>query len=158
MRAPMECSALTKKTALLIVGDELLSGKVEDVNVVFLCRELRSLGWRVNKIVFVGDDVTSIAEEVHALSSTHEMVLTAGGVGPTIDDVTMQGVATAMQTSLSRLPAVHTDNKLLIHVHRHPYLVNLMRDFFKDNVTEAHLKMTEVPQESLDCAAAGMSV
>ena len=158
MRGPMECSALTKKTALLIVGDELLSGKVEDVNVVFLCRELRSLGWRVNKIVFVGDDVTSIAEEVHALSSTHEMVLTAGGVGPTIDDVTMQGVATAMQTSLSRLPAVHTDSGLLIHVHRHPYLVNLMRDFFKDNVTEAHLKMTEVPQESLDCAAAGMSV
>ena len=153
----MECSALTKKTALLIVGDELLSGKVEDVNVVFLCRELRSLGWRVNKIVFVGDDVTSIAEEVHALSSTHEMVLTAGGVGPTIDDVTMQGVATAMQTSLSRLPAIHTDNER-IHEHRHPYLVKLMRDFFEDNVTEAHLKMTEVPQESLDRAAEGISV
>ena len=76
--------------------------QVEDVNVVHLCSELRSLGWRVNKIVFIGDDVNAIAEEVHALSSTHEMVITAGGLGPTIDDVTMQGVAVAMQTSLSR--------------------------------------------------------
>lgn len=76
--------------------------QVEDVNVVFLCRELRSLGWRVNKVVFVGDDVDAISEEVHALSSSHEMVLTAGGVGPTVDDVTMEGVAHAMQTSLSR--------------------------------------------------------
>lgn len=72
------------------------------MNVVYLSRELRSLGWRVNRVVFVGDDATTISEEVHSLSASHAAVFTAGGVGPTVDDVTMEGIALAMQTSLAR--------------------------------------------------------
>eukprot|EP00210_Caulerpa_lentillifera_P001702 g1636.t1 len=128
-----EGSTFTKKSALIIIGDELVSGKVEDVNVAFLCRELRTLGWRVNRVVFVPDEIEAIADEVLALSSSHEMVLTAGGVGPTVDDVTMEAIARAMKTQLIR----------------HPYLEKLIRSYFKTDVTAAHLKMTEVPQDEV---------
>lgn len=54
------------------------------------------------KVVVIGDDVNAIAEEVSTMSSAYELVITAGGVGPTLDDVTMSGVAQAMGTSLAR--------------------------------------------------------
>lgn len=101
------------------------------MNVAFLCRELRTLGWRVSKVVFVADDVDAIADEISALSASHEMVLTAGGIGPTLDDVTFEAIAKAMKTPLIR----------------HPYLEKLIRSYFGKDVTEAHLKMTKVPQE-----------
>ena len=68
---------------------------MEDSNSGFLCRELRAIGWGVAKVVVVGDSVRDIAREAAALSEAADVVLTAGGVGPTPDDVTMQALAGA---------------------------------------------------------------
>lgn len=81
--------------AILVIGNEILSGKVVDVNSPYLCRELRALGVDVERIATIPDDVDVIAREVRAMSDAHDYVFTSGGVGPTHDDLTMDGVAKA---------------------------------------------------------------
>lgn len=80
---------------ILVIGNEILSGKVVDVNSPHLCRELRPLGVDVERITVIPDHVEVIAREVRAMSDAYEFVLTTGGVGPTHDDLTMDGVALA---------------------------------------------------------------
>jgi molybdenum cofactor synthesis domain-containing protein len=81
--------------AIIVIGNEILSGKVVDTNSPYLCRELRALGVDVDRIVVIPDDIDVIAAEVRAQSRSHEWVFTSGGVGPTHDDLTMDGVAKA---------------------------------------------------------------
>lgn len=80
---------------VLIIGNEILSGKVVDINSPYLCRELRALGVDVDRIVTIPDDIDVIACEVRAMSAAYDFVFTSGGVGPTHDDLTMDGVAKA---------------------------------------------------------------
>jgi molybdenum cofactor synthesis domain-containing protein len=80
---------------ILIVGNEILSGKVVDTNSPYLCGELRSLGVEVQRIVVIPDVVDTIAEEVRAMNRAYDFVFTSGGVGPTHDDLTLDGVARA---------------------------------------------------------------
>ena len=80
---------------ILIIGNEILSGKVVDTNSSYLCRELRDLGVDVERVLTILDDVETIASEVKAMSGAHDFVFTSGGVGPTHDDVTIEGVASA---------------------------------------------------------------
>jgi molybdenum cofactor synthesis domain-containing protein len=86
--------------AILVIGNEVLSGKVTDTNSPYLCRELRALGVDVHRILTIPDDVELIAREVRALSSTYDIVFTSGGIGPTHDDMTMDGVALAFGVPL----------------------------------------------------------
>lgn len=79
--------------AILVIGNEILSGKVEDTNAAFLARELRALGVNLERIVVIPDEVEIIADEVRNLSPRYDFVFTSGGVGPTHDDVTIEGVA-----------------------------------------------------------------
>jgi FAD synthetase len=81
--------------AIVVIGNEILSGKVVDTNSPYLCRELRALGVDVQRIVVIPDEVDVIAHEVRAASAAHDWVFTSGGVGPTHDDLTMDGVARA---------------------------------------------------------------
>lgn len=81
--------------AIVVIGNEILSGKVVDTNSPYLCRELRALGVDVQRIVVIPDDVEVIAREVRVASDGHDWVFTSGGVGPTHDDLTMDGVAKA---------------------------------------------------------------
>jgi molybdenum cofactor synthesis domain-containing protein len=83
------------RAGILIIGNEILSGKVVDANSPYLCRELRALGVDVERIVTIPDDVDVIACEVRAMSDAYDFVFTSGGVGPTHDDLTMDGVAKA---------------------------------------------------------------
>ena len=119
----------TGTVGLLIIGDEILSAKVEDVNTRFLCAELRATGWSVERALFVLDDVTAIAAAVRELSETYDAVITAGGLGPTPDDVTMLGIAEAFGRQ----------------VERHVELEARIRSFFGVDVTDAHMKMSEAP-------------
>jgi len=80
---------------VLIIGNEILSGKVVDLNSPYLCRELRALGVDVDRIVTIPDDIDVIACEVRAMSNAYDFVFTSGGVGPTHDDLTMDGIAKA---------------------------------------------------------------
>ena len=84
-----------RTAAALIIGNELLSGKIVDANVVVLARALRSLGVVFRRVVMVLDEIDVIAREVRELSDTHDYVFTSGGVGPTHDDVTIDSVSKA---------------------------------------------------------------
>jgi len=85
----------SRSAAALIIGNELLSGKVEEGNLAVLARALRGLGVQLRRVVMVLDDVEEIAREVRELARAHDWVFTSGGVGPTHDDVTVEGVARA---------------------------------------------------------------
>jgi molybdenum cofactor synthesis domain-containing protein len=87
---------------ILIIGNEILSGKVTDTNSPYLCRELRMLGVDVERILTIPDDVRVIAREVRALSDALDVVFTSGGIGPTHDDLTMDGVALAFGRKVER--------------------------------------------------------
>jgi molybdenum cofactor synthesis domain-containing protein len=81
---------------ILIIGNEILSGKIVDANSPYFCRELRALGVDVQRIVTIPDDVETIAVHVRAMSQAYDFVLTSGGIGPTHDDLTVEGVAAAL--------------------------------------------------------------
>jgi molybdenum cofactor synthesis domain-containing protein len=115
---------------IILVGNEILSGKVTDVNAAYLCRELRGLGVDVRRISVIPDDVDEIAREVAAFSGAFDVVFTSGGVGPTHDDVTIEGVARAMG----------------VRVTRHPALVAMLGRYYQGALAEPHLKMAEVPE------------
>jgi molybdenum cofactor synthesis domain-containing protein len=80
---------------ILIIGNEILSGKVEDTNSPYLCRELRTLGVDVDRILTIPDEVQVIASEVKVMADAYDFVFTSGGIGPTHDDLTIDGVAGA---------------------------------------------------------------
>ena len=116
--------------AALVIGNELLSGKVEEANVVVLARTLRGLGVELRRVVVILDDIDEIAREVKELSKSHDWVFTSGGVGPTHDDVTVEGVAKAFGVA-----AVE-----------HPFLAKQLRDHYRERCTDGHLRMALVPE------------
>lgn len=87
-------------SGVLVIGNEILSGKVVDANSPYFCRELRALGVDVERIAVLPDDIEAIAREVRAMSSAFDYVFTSGGVGPTHDDLTMDAIASAFERPL----------------------------------------------------------
>ncbi|CAK7311437.1 FAD synthase [Vulpes lagopus] len=98
---------------IIIVGDEILKGHTQDTNTYFLCRTLRSLGVQVCRVSVVPDEVTTIAAEITSFSSRFTHVLTAGGIGPTHDDVTFEAVAQAFGDELKPHPELEAAIKAL---------------------------------------------
>jgi molybdenum cofactor synthesis domain-containing protein len=86
--------------ALLVIGNEILSGKVVDTNSPFLAGELRELGVDLERILTIPDDIEIIAREVRAMSRAYDFVFTSGGIGPTHDDLTMDAIALAFDRKL----------------------------------------------------------
>ncbi len=87
---------------ILIIGNEILTGKVQDENTPYLLRELRRQGVDVPRVHVIPDVVAEIARDVREFSRAFDYVLTSGGVGPTHDDVTMDGVAAAFDVPLEQ--------------------------------------------------------
>ncbi len=85
----MECAVVT-------VGDELLAGRTTNTNATWLCARLRERGVRVERITTVPDRVSDIARVVNEYRAEYDAVLVTGGLGPTHDDVTMEGVGAAL--------------------------------------------------------------
>jgi molybdenum cofactor synthesis domain-containing protein len=115
--------------AILVIGDEILSGKVVDQNSPYLARTLRALGVDVGRMVVIPDKVERIAEEVAYLRARFAPIFTTGGVGPTHDDVTMEGIAAGVGTS----------------VIRHPALEKRLRERYGDQINAAYLRLADVP-------------
>jgi molybdenum cofactor synthesis domain-containing protein len=87
---------------ILVIGEEILSAKVEEQNACYLSRELRGLGVAVRRIDVVPDEINEIADTTASMSSRYDHVFTSGGVGPTHDDVTMAAVAKAFGLQATR--------------------------------------------------------
>jgi molybdenum cofactor synthesis domain-containing protein len=93
--------------ALVTVGDELLAGETVDSNAAWLGRELRDRGVRVPRVTTVPDDVDAIAEVVEEAHQRWDAVVVTGGLGPTHDDLTMTGVATALDRDVVENERAH---------------------------------------------------
>lgn len=113
---------------LVVIGNEILSGKVSDTNSPFLARELRSAGVSLERIHVIPDDIPVIGETVRAFHQTYDVVFTSGGVGPTHDDVTIAGVAAGLGRRIVR----------------HPELERSLRELFKGEVDEPRLRLADV--------------
>jgi len=120
--------ARDQTAALIVIGNEILSGKVVDTNSTFLAQQLRSLGVSLRRVVIIPDEVDVIAAEVRALRETVDVLFTSGGVGPTHDDVTIAGVARGLGRA----------------VVRHPALERTLREYFGADVNDARLRLAEV--------------
>ena len=122
-------SAANPTAAILLIGNEILSGKVQDENAHFLIRELRALGVALRRIEVVPDVTDEIAESVRTLSPRFDNVFTSGGVGPTHDDVTLAAVGQAFGMPIAR----------------HPDLEALLRGGYADRLHERDLRMADIP-------------
>nr|CAD7392053.1 unnamed protein product [Timema cristinae] len=85
---------------IIIIGDDIIKGQVQDTNSNFICKHLHKYGIKVCKIVVIHDDCSDIAEAVKQFSSTYSIVFTSGGTGPTHNGVTYTGVAKAFEEPL----------------------------------------------------------
>lgn len=122
----------TPTAAILVIGDEILSGKTEDRNARLLISELRELGVALKRIVIIPDDIETVSQTVKELSDTFDYVFTSGGVGPTHDDVTIPGIARAF-------------NQPIVS---HPILEAKLKSYFGENVDETRLRLSLVPKGS----------
>lgn len=121
---------MSKTAGIVIIGNEVLSGKTQDINSHFFCSELRQLGVDVQKIATIPDEIELIGQEVAAFSRRFDWVFTSGGVGPTHDDVTIDGIAHGFG----------------LKVIRHPDIERRMRQRLGTEVNEARLRMANVPE------------
>jgi molybdenum cofactor synthesis domain-containing protein len=119
-----------RTAAVLIIGNEILSGKVEEANLVVLARGLRPLGIALARVVVIPDDVDVIVREVRELAAAHDWLFTSGGVGPTHDDVTVEAVAQAFG----------------LRVVSDAGMEALIRGHYQERTTEGHLRMALVPE------------
>ena len=118
--------------AALIIGDEILSGKVADANSALIIELMRDLGVDLRRIVTMGDDEDEIASEVRFCSDRFDAVITSGGVGPTHDDRTVAAVARAFGVGTERSPD----------------LERMIRTWWGDRSNEAALSMADIPAGS----------
>ena len=83
------------QASLIIIGDEILSGRTEDRNLVYLAKWLGKLGINLSEVRIVLDDENAIVEAVNSLRKKYDYVFTTGGIGPTHDDITTDSIAKA---------------------------------------------------------------
>jgi molybdenum cofactor synthesis domain-containing protein len=95
-------NAAATTAAIIVIGDEVLSGKVEELNARFLVRELRALGVAVRRIEIIPDVPDVIVASVRAAATGFDHVFTSGGIGPTHDDVTIPAIAAAFGVPVVR--------------------------------------------------------
>jgi molybdenum cofactor synthesis domain-containing protein len=94
------------RVALITVGDEILSGDTVNTNAAWLGERLTASGATVERTTVIPDQVAEIARVVNEYRAEHDAVIVTGGLGPTHDDVTMEGVAAAFGSELAADPAV----------------------------------------------------
>ena len=118
--------------ALLVIGDEILSGRTQDRNVAPLAAWLNLQGIRLGEVRMVPDELDRIAEAVNALRGGHDYLFTTGGIGPTHDDITVDAIARA----LGVLVVVHPRARAMLEAHYAS----------RGGITEARLRMARVPE------------
>ena len=115
---------------ILVIGDEILSGRTKDKNIGFIAEYLTNIGIDLKEVRVVSDDEDDIVAALNALRTRYTYVFTTGGIGPTHDDITADAVARAF--------AVGIDH--------HPEVVARFRERFSEaELNEARLRMARIP-------------
>src|SRR3954466_4641159 len=123
----------TWTAALLVIGDEILSGRTQDKNVAQVATWLNDQGIRLVEVRIVPDEPGRIAEAVNALRAGHDYLFTTGGIGPTHDDITVDSIAAAF------------DVPVIVH----PEARAILEEYYRDRpggLTDARLRMARVPE------------
>jgi len=115
---------------VVVIGNEVLSGRTQDTNVQFLATALGEIGIRLAEVRIIPDVEETIISTVGACAKAHDYVFTTGGIGPTHDDITTRCIAKLFDRPVELNPQAE---KLLRH------------HYGDDNVTEARMKMAHVP-------------
>ena len=123
----------TWTAALIVIGDEILSGRTQDRNVGQVATWLNDHGIRLAEVRVIPDDLDRIGETINALRSQHDYLFTTGGIGPTHDDITVDAIAAAFG----------------VPVIVHPEARRILEDYYRDRpggLTEARLRMARTPE------------
>ena len=118
--------------AMLVIGDEILSGRTRDANMHYLAGELTRAGIDLREVRVISDDPDAIVAGVQALSVAYDVVFTSGGIGPTHDDITAENVARAFDRPIS----VRDDARAVLVAH---YAAR------EQELNEARLRMARIP-------------
>jgi molybdenum cofactor synthesis domain-containing protein len=117
--------------ALLVIGDEILSGRTKDKNIGLVAEHCTQIGIRLKEVRIVADVEDAIVSAVNALRATYTYVFTTGGIGPTHDDITADSMARAFGTSIDVDPRA----------------VALLRERYAEaDITPARLRMARIPK------------
>jgi len=117
--------------SLIIIGNEILSGRTVDANLPYIAQQLDAIGIRMMEVRVVPDDEAVIVEAVNACRARHDYVFTTGGIGPTHDDITAASVAKAFGRPYGR----------------HPEAERRLLDYYPpERVNEARMKMADMPE------------
>ncbi len=116
---------------VVVIGNEILSGRTQDENLAYLARGLNTIGVRLREARVIPDDGATIAATVNAMRTQFDYMFTTGGIGPTHDDITAQSIADAFGVSL----VIHPEARRLLETHYRP-----------GELTEARLRMARVPE------------
>lgn len=119
--------------AMLVIGDEILSGRTRDSNMYYLAQALTKHGVDLTEVRVVSDDASAITTAVRALSDAYDHVFTSGGIGPTHDDITADCVAAAFDTPID----VRADARALLEAHYAKTGAEL---------NDARLRMARIPE------------
>jgi molybdenum cofactor synthesis domain-containing protein len=115
--------------SLVIIGNEILSGRTQDKNLAHLATKLNAAGIQLREVRVVPDIEKEIVDALNAVRTRYDYVFTTGGIGPTHDDITTASVAAAFGVA----------------VIRHPEAEEALRKHYGDQINDARLKMAEVP-------------
>ncbi|WP_386680168.1 competence/damage-inducible protein A [Loktanella sp. R86503] len=118
--------------AMLVIGDEILSGRTRDSNTNYLAKALTEVGIDLKEARVVSDDQPAIIAAVKALSDAYDHVFTSGGIGPTHDDITADAIGAAFGAHVS----VRDDARALLQAHY---------DRAGTTLNEARLRMARIP-------------
>lgn len=118
--------------AMLVIGDEILSGRTRDANMHYLAQEFTKHGIDLREVRIVSDDASAIVAAVRALSAGFDHVVTSGGIGPTHDDITAPCVADAFGVAIT----VRDDARTILQAHY---------DRQGTELNEARLRMARIP-------------
>ena len=116
--------------AVLIIGDEILSGRTQDTNLNSIARYLATFGVDLAEARTVGDDTADIIAALDALRTRYDYVITTGGIGPTHDDITADCVAEAFGVAL----------------YEHPDIIAMMTARWQGEINTARRRMARIPQ------------
>jgi molybdenum cofactor synthesis domain-containing protein len=125
--------ARTWTAALVVIGDEILSGRTQDRNVGQVATWLNEHGIRLAEVRVIPDDLDRIGETINELRARHDYLFTTGGIGPTHDDITVDAIAAAFGVPV----IVHPDAR------------RILEDYYRDRpggLTEARLRMARTPE------------
>jgi molybdenum cofactor synthesis domain-containing protein len=116
---------------VLVIGDEILSGRTKDKNIGFIAEYLTNIGIDLKEVRIVADDEAAIVAAANALRSRYTYVFTTGGIGPTHDDITADSIAKAFGVGIDH----------------HPEVVARFKERYKNpgELNEARLRMARIP-------------